>query len=321
MPKVSIVIPVYNVELYIERCARSLFEQTLDDIEYLFIDDCCLDCSMEILERTLNEYPKRKEQVKIIHRRKNGGQATVRKQGVQLATGEYVIHCDSDDWVEFNMYELLYNEAICKDADMVICNFKDIYPNKTVILSQRPSSFNSMDLANDLLYQRIRGSFCNKLIRKSCYDKIPFSSCDMWEDLTTVLKIVLNIKTIAYLPDLYYNYNINPQSICQRRSLINVIKKTEQRTRNIIDLIGFYKERGFYNQFFDAFLHLKFGARRDLERYLLTKSIYTFWKNVFPEINKSFMSTSTIPVYSKIRFILCQYRIIPILYWLKDRLK
>ena len=107
MPKVSVIIPVYGVEKYIERCARSLFEQTLDDIEYLFIDDCTPDRSVEILKQVLDEYPHRKNQV-IIHRmEKNSGQAAVRKWGMLNVAGEYVIHCDSDDWVDIYMYEAM----------------------------------------------------------------------------------------------------------------------------------------------------------------------------------------------------------------------
>ena len=86
MPKVSVIIPVYGVEKYIERCARSLFEQTLDDIEYLFIDDCTPDRSIEVLKSILEEYPNRKEQV-IIHRmEQNSGQAAVRKWGSRFVS-------------------------------------------------------------------------------------------------------------------------------------------------------------------------------------------------------------------------------------------
>ncbi len=105
MPKVSVIIPVYGVEKYIERCARSLFEQTLDDIEYLFIDDCTPDKSIEMLKQVLEDYPHRKPQVVIHRMEQNSGQAAVRKWGMQNAIGDYVIHCDSDDWVELTMYE------------------------------------------------------------------------------------------------------------------------------------------------------------------------------------------------------------------------
>lgn len=111
-PKVSVIIPVYGVERYIEQCARSLFSQTMrDGIEYIFVDDCSPDKSIEILEDILREYPHREPQVKIIRHTENQGIGGTRRTGVKNATGEYIIHCDSDDWVEPDMYEMLYGKA------------------------------------------------------------------------------------------------------------------------------------------------------------------------------------------------------------------
>ncbi len=103
MIKVSVIIPVYNVEKYIEHCARSLMEQTLMDIEYIFVDDCTPDHSMEILQRVLTDYPERLESIRIIHHTQNSGLATVRNTGLQSAQGEYIKHCDRADWVEPDM--------------------------------------------------------------------------------------------------------------------------------------------------------------------------------------------------------------------------
>ena len=103
-PKVSVIIPVYNVEKYIERCARSLLEQSLKDIEYIFVDDCSPDNSITMLENILKEYPERQPLVKILFHEPNRGLAYTRQEGVDAAKGEYIIHCDSDDWVEPEMY-------------------------------------------------------------------------------------------------------------------------------------------------------------------------------------------------------------------------
>ena len=100
MLKVSIIIPVYNVAPYIERCARSLFEQTLDDIEYIFVDDCTPDLSVDIIKRTLDRYPNRKEQVRIIKQQENKGCPAARNLAVQLANGEFIFHVDADDYIE-----------------------------------------------------------------------------------------------------------------------------------------------------------------------------------------------------------------------------
>ena len=111
MPKVSICIAVYNVEKYIEQCVRSLFEQTLDDLEYIFVDDASPDASIDVLLRVLEDYPHRKNQVKLLRHETNQGVAVARKDAIAAATGEYIIHCDPDDWVDLDMYEKLYVKA------------------------------------------------------------------------------------------------------------------------------------------------------------------------------------------------------------------
>ncbi len=117
---VSIIVPIYNVEKYIERCAVSLFEQDFEDIEYIFVNDCTPDNSIQILEEVIEKYPNRKSNVKIIHYKANKGLGSARKTGLEQATGEYVLHIDSDDWVELDMVLCLYNKAIETDADIVI---------------------------------------------------------------------------------------------------------------------------------------------------------------------------------------------------------
>lgn len=127
MPKVSVVIPVYGVEKYIERCARSLFEQTLDDIEFIFVDDCTPDRSMEILAQIIKEYRLRFAEKNYVVRTErmptNSGQAAVRRHGIQLCTGNYIIHCDSDDWVDKDLYKQMYLLAISSGTDIVISNY------------------------------------------------------------------------------------------------------------------------------------------------------------------------------------------------------
>ena len=104
--KVSIVVPVYGVEKYIERCARSLFTQTFGDIEYIFVNDCTKDSSMQVLEFVMKDYPARN--VRIINKEKNEGLPQARKTGVLASTGDFIMHIDSDDWVEHDIVEKLY---------------------------------------------------------------------------------------------------------------------------------------------------------------------------------------------------------------------
>ena len=104
--KVSVCSPVYGVEKYIERCARSLFDQTMkNDIEFIFVDDCTPDRSIEVLEAILSEYPERRSQVKIVRHSHNKGLTGARNTALKEASGEYIIHCDSDDWVDLEAYK------------------------------------------------------------------------------------------------------------------------------------------------------------------------------------------------------------------------
>ena len=118
MYKVSVVIPVYNVEKYIVRCAESLFQQTLNDIQFIFVDDSSPDNSIALLEETLERFPQRKPQTLILHHTKNLGLPAARATGMAHVEAPYVAHCDSDDYVEPVMYARLYETALQNDPSL-----------------------------------------------------------------------------------------------------------------------------------------------------------------------------------------------------------
>lgn len=115
MPNVSIIVPCYKVEQYLRQCVDSLINQTMKDIEIILVDDGSPDKSGEICD----EYKAKDNRIKVIHK-KNGGVSAARNDGLKVATGEYVVFVDSDDYVPVDAYELLYNKAIETSADMVI---------------------------------------------------------------------------------------------------------------------------------------------------------------------------------------------------------
>ena len=119
-PKVSMLIPIYGVEKFIERCAISLFEQTYQNIEYIFVNDCTKDDSINVLERVINRYPNRKPFVRIINHTQNKGLAGARNTAVANATGEFIMHVDSDDYVDETMYEDLMRVMILNEKTMVV---------------------------------------------------------------------------------------------------------------------------------------------------------------------------------------------------------
>lgn len=209
-PKVSVVVPVYNVARYVEKCAASLFEQTLSDLEIIFVDDCGPDNSMELVRKTLEKYPSRIASTQILKRPSNGGLAAARKFGLAQAHGEYIIHCDSDDWVDLDLYEKLYNKAIETGADIVVCD--EIHEHLDGgHLRREPDMPSDCKSVVKRWSANIIGMFChNKLIKHSVYleNQIePWEGLDMWEDNALITRLFYCSDKLAQIHDSYYHYN------------------------------------------------------------------------------------------------------------------
>ena len=126
--KVSILVPVFGVERFIERCARSLFEQTYPDLEYIFVDDGSIDRSIEILQSVVEEYPTRNAAVHLIKHDHNRGLGAARNTALDNATGEFVYHVDSDDYIDRDTIRLLVAKQKETNADIITGNALIIYP-------------------------------------------------------------------------------------------------------------------------------------------------------------------------------------------------
>lgn len=210
MPKVSVIVPIYNVGDYIGKCADSLFRQTLEDMEFVFVNDCTPDNSVDILSRIIDNYPNRKSQVFIINLRQNGGSANARRIGVEVATGEFIIHCDGDDWVEPTMYEMLYNTAVQKESDVVICDFfKNYSDGREEKVRLGIKELDRTDFLRSILSRGISVSMWDKLIRKSVYDRYGLTWVDdvnLGEDFLFNIKLFLNPLKVSYLSKALYHY-------------------------------------------------------------------------------------------------------------------
>lgn len=207
-PKISVIIAVYKAQEYIERCARYLFEQTIDEIEYIFIDDCSPDNSMPILAEVINNYPARKSQVKIIRHNINQGVSQSRQDGVDLATGEYIIHCDPDDWIEHNAMEEMYSKAVEIGCDILFVDFIIESSTKRIVIDQHLKS-NSPRLVIRQFFHELHGSLWNKLIRnKFIKDSgAKFNTALFFcEDLCYNIELLLKNPSIAYYNKAFYHY-------------------------------------------------------------------------------------------------------------------
>lgn len=265
LPKVSVIVPVYNVEKYIGRCARSLFEQTLEDIEYIFINDCTPDNSMEILDYIMDEFPRCRMQVKIIEHKTNFGISYTREEGNNTATGKYVIHCDSDDWIEPDMYRMMYEAAENEGADIVGCDLVNEYPGRSEYCVQR------YDLSKEEMIRsmlrcdgKIYGYLHERMVRRRLYGEhnIHFpDGVNMWEDLAVSIKLHFFAVKTVYLPGAFYHYeHSNPGSLVknvslsQLNSMIGVASYIEH----------FLKQEGIFQNFYFEFMELAFRSKMGL---------------------------------------------------------
>ena len=164
--KVSVIIPVYGVQNFIERCASSLFNQTMKEVEYIFVNDATPDKSIEILKKVILQYPERK--VIVIDHSENKGLPAARNTGLKLATGKYIFHCDSDDYVEPDMLEQLYDRAVEKDADIVWCDWFLSF-NKNERYMHQPEYDTSFEALKAMLSGVMKYNVWNKLVKRSLY--------------------------------------------------------------------------------------------------------------------------------------------------------
>lgn len=285
MPKVSVIVPVYGVEKYIERCARSLFEQTLDDIEYLFIDDCTPDRSIEVLKNVLEEYPQRQSQV-IIHRmEKNSGQAAVRKWGMQNASGEYVIHCDSDDWVDTGMYQRLYEKAKKEDADVVFCDYF-AYRNEKCkyVISKNINDPSKSTILKRLLTESSLNNVWSVIVKKDLFTNIVFPNDNQSEDRTIVIQLCLYAKKISSIAlPLYYYRMSNMESISNQRDCNALINRYQGSCRNAEIILRILERLNLtvkYELEIQAFL---FNLLSYLNRNVADTRVLQLWKKHYPD--------------------------------------
>lgn len=245
--KLSVIVPVYNVEKYIGRCVRSLMEQTLKDgVEFIFIDDASPDSSMTILGNVVERYPERKGQVRIIHNPRNLGIFEVRKRGIEEANGEYIGWCDSDDWCESNMFEYMLNKAYDGKYDIVVCDYLvhmieggegwRVYINAAKTPRQA-----IIDLRKETI-PTVLWAQCSKkqLIKEAIQKVIPVS---FGEDIWTILHAFLildNNGSVYWTRKAFYHYNCIVE-----HSLSKIFPKKEWKIqkKNIAEISAELKKR------------------------------------------------------------------------------
>ena len=308
MQKVSVIIPIYKVESLIERCVRSLFEQTLSDIEYIFVNDKTPDNSISVLKRLIEEYPQRATAVKIVDMPQNSGQAAVRCIGLKHASGEYIIHCDSDDWVDLCMYEKMYTAAKAGDYDCVICAYCTSDGQQ---VTATHAEHLSNDLVSDLMTHRVLGSLWNKMYKRSLFNEKSFIAPlgNMGEDFIINLNFALHSKNNLYLNEPLYYYYENNASIMRRPQEESILFRFTESQKNVKPLLDFFKKNGLYEKYESDILTILTQKREWLGPLVRNDKYYRLWKDTYPEINKKMLLNPKVSLKRKIKFFIHYLRI------------
>lgn len=310
MPKVSVVIPIYGVEKYIERCCRSLFEQTLDDIEYIFVDDCTPDKSVDILEKTFDEYHQRKEQVRILHNPQNLGATLTRKRGIESTTGEYVIHCDSDDWVDITAYETLYNYANKNGLDIVDCEFYKIDDNGRKQHIYEPKHD---DIIKLLLTGRKQGALWNRLVKGNIVrnNEIMYPAMGVDEDLVLVLQYYYYAKKTGNISVPLYYYFQNSESVSSYGTAEKLLGQARQMATNIDTVLEFFNNKGLLKRYKEEIVARKFFDKRWILPAIQSHKDCSLWANLHPDINRVLYTCPYLSLQDKITSMLVEMRLYP----------
>lgn len=318
MAKVSVIVPVYGVELYVERCVRSLLEQTLDDIEYLFIDDCTPDSSMNIVQNVINEYPQRANQVSFYKMPINSGSAAVRKYGMLLAKGEYVIHCDSDDYIELDMYASMYAMAKERNLDMVLCDFFASDDNHNIGCTQIFDS-TSNSVFRLLLAGILHGSTCNKLVRRKIYvnNRIDYPVDNQWEDKALMVQLAFYSKSVGHLNRPLYHYCYNPKSLSNIQTITSIGRRYSQMKNNAELIISFLKRNDLMSEYEDEILLMKYNVRGCYDILVSEDKYYKIWRSIYPEIDQNIFKNKLFSLRNKVHYWLVYFRVYPFFFVIK----
>jgi len=316
---ISIIVPVFKVENFIERCVRSLFEQTYKNIEYIFVDDCSPDNSINVLTDILENYPYRKKQTQIIAHEVNKGLPTARNSGLKLATGEYIFHCDSDDWIETNAIEEMYNTIVKENADILWCDWYLSFKKNERQMHQKPFEngiLSGENVIKLILGGKIRYNVWNKLIKRDLYSKNNIYFPDnygMGEDMT-MIKLFAFTDKVCYLPKALYHYNrTNENAFTKATSEAHL-----RELKHNIDCINIFLQDKYHNGINDYICFFKLNTKLS---FLISndEKSYEKWLDWFPEANgyidKNYMFSKRTKILQKM-VLNRQFWFLKLHYWI-----
>ncbi len=282
--KISVIVSVYNTEKYVEKCIESILNQTYSNLELILIEDKSTDHSLEILRK----YKERKNVV-LIENPQNRGLSYSRNIGLKNSSGDYIGYIDSDDYIEPDYYEKLYEALIKNKADIAVCDMKLYYEKtKTFQINRGCDGNKTIDFINNGL----AASACNKLFKRQIIEKYPFAEGKVNEDIAVVVPALLEAKKIQYVPDVYYYYvqrenSIQNSAFSEKR--FDIFAGIDSTLKRISDHEDFelYKDALIFNQIISLFIYVfpKIKNSRQRKKYMKTfgelSAKYNLRKNQF----------------------------------------
>lgn len=234
--RISVIVPVYGVEAYIGRCAESLMAQTWPDTEFIFVDDGSPDRSVDVLQAVLDQYPDRN--VHIV-RKPNGGLPQARLSGLLVATGDYIVHLDSDDWLEPDALQSLAQKALESGADLIYYDFWKEYGSRRKLDAERTYTAATKQVYMRRLYRDgAYGYLWNKMARRSLYEGLFFPRYNMHEDIVVATQLLYKAGSVAQLSKPLVHYRRDNPSASTR---VGKKQRRGQMARNYLDLYEYYR--------------------------------------------------------------------------------
>lgn len=291
MPKISVIVPVYNVEKYVEKCLRSVLGQSFGDFELLVVDDGSPDGSGAICDRLAQEDPR----VRVVHQ-ENQGLGGARNTGIKEAAGQWLLFVDSDDWLEPQTLERTYDAAEKHGADMVMFAFQSVDEEGRVLRTFAPPVAQDKPLSAEEWWDMLFNAPCawNKLYRADLFEKTGalFPPRVWYEDVRTTPKLAAACGRVVYTGYVGYNYLQRAGSIMANLNLERNIEILEA----FDDLLGYFREKGLFERYKDelcymTFLHTYLEAsvriiRSDRKSALLPK-FRRYAEEAFPDFRSS----------------------------------
>lgn len=235
MIKVSVIVPVYNAEKYLDKCLTSLVKQTLKDVEIIIVNDGSPDNSQEIIDKYVKKYPKKvKSYIK-----ENGGLGSARNFGLEHSMGEYISFVDSDDWLDFEALDKMYTLAKKNDSDIVICDMIDhilLDDNKEKQIYHNCTKYDSV--------YNVTPSACNKMFKREIIGNLKFVKNLWYEDLNFTTKLLFNTDNISGISEGFYHCNCGHISIMNNN---NSLKNLDMLTV-LDDIIDYAKKNKTYDK-------------------------------------------------------------------------